>query len=716
MNRRRRASDKRKLLVLIVDDDASMRLLMRASLEKEDMHVEEAADGEAALVFLENIMPDVILLDVQMPMMDGFTVCQKIRSLPNGVDVPILMITGLDDTESIQRAYDAGATDFVIKPINWIILNYRLRYIARAGQARMALRDSELHLALAQKVARMGNWKWNITDDTVYCSEQIFSILGQPSHEAIIPYASFMDYVHVRDKKNVALAVDEALNKKKEFSIDHRLTTDRGEIFVHNQAEVQFDDSSSKPLFMFGTMQDITVRKQLEQRMQYLAYYDELTGLANRQLFKEQFDLEIRHAQREETLLALCYLDLDHFKKINDSLGHDAGDYVLKVVAKRLKQCLRSSDSIARLTKKEGDVEPLHETATLSRMGGDEFTLLLPGLREAEQAALVAQRIIREVAKPIEISGTDYYVTASIGIAICPEDGTDMDSLLKNADVAMYTSKRDGKNAYTFYSNSLNTRAVERFSMQNELRQALENSQLILHYQPVIAVSTDKVKGFEALIRWQHPSLGLLPPDRFIRLAEECGQINAIGEWVLNTACAHILEWQEHAAEPLRISVNFSAMQLKQKDLLVMIERVLKKTGIPPRLLDLDLTESAIMADVEKTVIILNELKKLGINLSIDNFGTGYSSLSYLKKLPIDVIKIDRSFIQEVETSEDNAAIVRAVVGLAKTMGMAVVAEGVEHEDQLDFIRSSGCDDVQGFLLGRPMPSDEVVPFLWKQA
>ncbi|OJW95062.1 EAL domain-containing protein [Thiobacillus sp. 65-1402] len=448
-------------------------------------------------------------------------------------------------------------------------------------------------------------------------------------------------------------------------------------------------DMENRVVSVLVIARDISERKRHEDQLLHQARHDALTELPNRALILDRLRQAISHAQRGQRLLAVAYLDLDDFKKINDTLGHDAGDALLRQVAMRISGVLRQGD-------------------TVGRQSGDEFILLLPDIAHIEDAATVAEKILDTLAWPFSLNGREVYVTGSLGLSVCPSDGEDAESLLRNADIAMYRAKEEGRNAFRFYVPEMDARMRARVEIEHDLRLAIKHGELVLHYQPRVSLITGEVLGFEALVRWNHPREDLIGPDRFIGVAEDTGLIMPLGDWVLQAACRQARQWQDRGFAGMRMSVNLSARQFRDPGLVERVERVLAESGLDPAFLELEITESTVMHDSEAAIGTLRALKRLGVALSVDDFGTGYSSLSYLKLFPIDVLKIDRSFVRDVTTDPDDAAIVRAIVTLAHSLGLTVVAEGVEETAQAAFLRHVECDELQGYYFSRPQPAEAV--------
>jgi diguanylate cyclase (GGDEF)-like protein/PAS domain S-box-containing protein len=471
-------------------------------------------------------------------------------------------------------------------------------------------------------------------------------------------------------------------------NFESRVYRSNGEIIWISENARAVHNAEGKLLFFEGTVEAITERKAYEAEIRFQATHDALTGLPNRTLLHDRMQQTILHTARYGTLAAVAFLDLDQFKFINDSLGHQVGDELLKITAERLKNCLRSSDTVAR-------------------QGGDEFVLLLTNQESIESITLTLQRVLQEVAQPWHANDLEFQVTCSIGVSLCPDDGCDADTLLKNADSAMYKAKELGRNNFQYFSAEMNSTATDRLELLNRLRQAIANDELVLHYQPKVSLQDGSVIGAEALIRWNSPQSGMIAPGTFIPLAEETGLIVPIGEWVLQAACRQNKAWQDAGYSPLVVSVNLSPRQLARGDVVELVQRVLKETGLAPQYLELEITESVMATEVDKSFAMLNRLRKLGVRISLDDFGTGYSSLSYLKCFPVDTLKIDRSFVRDIASDEDSAAIIKAIISLGQNLNLTVLAEGIETPEQFQFLLQHGCNEGQGFLMSRPIAGAE---------
>jgi diguanylate cyclase (GGDEF)-like protein len=692
--------------VLIVDDDITSRYLAVEALALAGIEISEADHGAQALETLTaETLPDIVLLDVVMPIMDGFETCARIRALERGARLPVLMMTGLDDEESVNRAYESGATDFVTKPVTPQLLLHKIRYMVRAGEATEQLVLSQHRLAAAQRIAQIGHWEWDLRSGRVHWSEQALAIMGATGGGDLHSLQTLLEKVPKNDRPRVASWFDMVEATREAAELNHQIIGATGEERYFRQLVEPHTDKAGKVIRLYGAVQDITALRLAEEHIHRLAYYDSLTGLPNRVFFLQQLEKTLRLIHRHERRGALLFLDLDNFKRVNDTLGHNSGDMLLQAVAERLVTSVRASDVIVRR-------ELAEDRHNVARLGGDEFTVLLAEIRSDQDAARVARRIIESLAKPFKLQGNDVVVTPSIGITVFPQDGEHSSDLLRNGDMAMYHAKRAGKNTYKFFDASLNATAMQRLKTETALRAAIDNDELRLHFQPQFDVLSGSMCGVEALLRWTHPELGEVPPEEFIPIAEETGLILPIGEWVIEQACRQLRQWRAENVPVARVAVNVSASQFNSGDLPELIAGILTRYGIEPGWLELELTETILMTQAEESVKMLQKLKDIGLQLAIDDFGTGYSSLSYLKRFPIDRLKIDRSFIANIENDRDNAAIAEAVIAMAETMSLHVTAEGVENDRQLSLLREQRCGEVQGYLLGRPTPPEQICHML----
>jgi diguanylate cyclase (GGDEF)-like protein len=681
--------------VLIIDDDPVFTLLASETLQQAGFDARIATNTQEALASFEKERPDLVLLDVELPGSNGFDICATLRAMSPGVDVPIVMVTGHDDTASIAHAYQVGATDFIHKPVLWPTLPHRIGFMLRALDTVRALRLSEqknrtLLQALPDTIYIVGAdgiLLEHITGDEKHNGE---SLVGEQLEKVLPPEVARAARMSMSEVNPGAIAT-------------HEFAVGRGK--EQRSFEARLRPQADGTLLV--VTRDTTERRRAKARIEYLAYYDTLTGLPNRQLFVREVGRAIRAAKRTGHLMALLYLDLDRFKRINDNLGHSVGDALLQNVARRLEQSVRPSDVVSH----PGE-PPAQEQARVARLGGDEFVVLLTGLTEEAQTTVVANRIQQSLGEPFDCRGHRFVVTPSIGIALYPKDGTDIEDLLVKADMAMYQAKDQGRNGHAFYGESMAVRSLGRLELENDLRRAFENGDFQIYYQPKLDLASGVIIGVEALLRWHHATREWIAPDVFIPVAEETGLILALGDWVIRETCKQMNSWANEGLGHLTIAVNVSVQQFARVDFVDSVLRALWQYGIKPQQLELEITESLLMRNVDDTTQNMKRFSAAGLRLSIDDFGTGYSSLGYLRQFPVDALKIDRSFVKDLHTSGDDAAICAAIIAMARELKLKVVAEGVENVEQLEFLRKHRCDQVQGYLISGPIPVAELEKLL----
>ncbi len=554
-------------IVLLADDDPSIRLMVRHVLESEDFDIIEASDGLEAIKAVEKHHPALILLDAVMPGIDGFATCQQIKE-KGYTDIPVMMITGLDDDASVERAYEVGAIDFITKPIKWAVLKHRVKSV------------------VAKVIA--------------------------------------------------------------------------------------------------------------ERKVKLLAYRDTLTSLPNRLLFADRLEQAVMRSERSRTSMALMLVDIDDFKLVNDSFGHDAGDKLIKAVGDLISKSLRRADTIARL-------------------GGDEFAVIIEDIDGPEDAVSIADNLTTILEHNVRLDDQETYTSASIGISIFPDDGKDARTLLKNADTAMYRAKENGRHCFQFFKPEMSVNAMERLDLENSLKAAFENDEFLIYYQPVIDIQKNEVVSVEALLRWQHPEKGMIYPDDFIHIAEDCGLIVALGEWVINSVCKQLRSWQDADLKDQHVSINLSQRQFKEQDIVALFTQAISENGIEASSLSVEITERILIDNIGEVETVLNKLRKMGLKVFLDDFGTGYASLAYLKEFPVDVVKIDREFISGIPDNKQDSTTVDAIAGLTHGLKLTLLAEGVENDRQLEILKGLGCQFAQGFYWSKAIPSSEYEQFYMNQ-
>lgn len=688
--------------VLVADDDATLREIACAMLRDAGFAVQTVASGDAALAACALRLPDIALLDVEMPDGNGYQACTNIRSLPGGADLPIVMVTGRDDTASIDQAYEAGATDFVVKPINWSLLVHRIRYVLRGARTIVDLRFSEQKNAALLKAIPDGIFLVSGQGVIAHCFSPAAGLIDPP--KSGFESMRFLDLIPASAHARAMDCLGATLRGEAaafEFSLD-------AESRSHRHFECRYLPNSSGQVL--AIVRDVTAREEAQARIHRLAYFDALTDLPNREWIHDYLAQSLREARQLNRPLALLYVDLDQFKRINDTLGHETGDALLRQVAERLRAGLNldadgDEPAVPLNLGAPGSGAPERARGQLARVGGDEFIIVLTGRADVVQAQLAARRILSILAAPFQQESYELVVTPSIGIAMYPEHGSDAQSLLKNADGAMYEAKASGRNQLRVYDSSMNVRALKRLSLEMELRRAVENSSLEVYYQPKYRTSDLKMLGGEALLRWFHPERGQIPTADFIAVAEETGLIGDIGRWALQRVCRDLCQWRSEGLQLPRVAVNVSGRDFMHPEALLRLGDTVTQAQLSPSLFELELTEGVLMQDAEAGRRSLLALKEFGFTLAIDDFGTGYCSLNYLKRFPLDTLKIDRSFVADINNDPDDAAIVRAIIALGHSLDLKIVAEGVTTEAQLKFLQAESCDAIQGFLMSPAVPA-----------
>jgi len=696
--------------VLLVDDDEVNLLLTSIALRERGFAITEASSGEQALQQMANLTPDVVVLDAVMPGLDGFSTCQELRQLPGFESLPVLMLTGLDDDASITRAYEVGATDFFVKCNQWSLLAGRLRYLLRASRTRHELERSKAKLARAQDLARMGSFDWRRgAGDIAFSLEglRVFG-LGVNDHLGLRQIIRMMP---VEERLSFRRVLREVIDHGTVLCNDVQVyLVDGRQRILHIEAEPEFNEQASL-IGYTGIVQDVTDRRVAEDKIKHLANFDTLTGLPNRRQVFWRSERAIEHAKRLNHCLALLQVGLDRFKIINENLGHHAGDELLIEVSRRLRACVRHSEQVM-----EGSLDShgqrAHRTLeAVGRLGADEFVVLLPEVASDDEAMDTARRILEALREPMIAGGQECFITASVGVAVFPAHGLNVADLLRNADVAMDMAKSQGRNTAQLYDPQAASKGRVRLDLDTALHKALERNELVLHYQPKIDVRTSRMVGAEALMRWQRDGQ-LVPPGEFIPLAEATGLINEMSLWAIEEAARQAKEWERQFGFDASIAVNLPSRLFEQGDLVEKIEAILSRLGVAPRSIELEITETGLMKDLQGVVPSLHRLNQLGTEISIDDFGTGYSSLAYLTTLPISELKIDRSFVRDLGDTPQSGAVVSAIIALARALGLRVIAEGVENVTQMEVLYNLGCHICQGFLFARPMPPAQVVQWL----
>ncbi|MEW8524345.1 MAG: EAL domain-containing protein [Candidatus Thiodiazotropha endolucinida] len=704
-NRPKRSNNAR---ILIADDEPRARASLKEILRFTGYETTLAECGSEAIDLLNSASFDLILLDLNMPDLHGHKVMEHIDSYQLNCD--IIVVSGETTFDHATMALRKGAQDFLRKPY---APDELLRSVANVLERRQLKATNQSIQLRLQESESLHKFIVNNSPDMIYLldhegrfafiNERVKSLLGYDQKEIIGEH--FSKLIHTEDIERAHFTFNERrAGERATRSAELKLSSknnngsrffDSGTVPVELSSIGIYttnDDKTKSFIGTYGVARDISERKQAEELIKYQLYHDLLTNLPNRSLFRDRLNMAMAQSKRSGKKLAIMYLDMDRFKIINDSLGHYVGDELLKMVGQRLRSELREAD-------------------TLARVGGDEFNLLVPEINDIQDARNLAEKILRLTMEPFIIKNEEIFISFSIGISIYPSDGDTKDSLIKHADIAMYKVKNAGKNGYAFYSEKMKAHFSQSLDIENGLRKAISTNELCLYYQPQFDINNGYMKGVEALVRWKHPEKGTIQPNEFISVAEESGLIIPLGEWVLRRACTDIKRWMEQEGISLQLSVNISMQQLEMDQFVNKALKIIKRHQLPKDTLELEITEHAIMQDMEKAIDALTKLSHKGIRIAIDDFGTGYSSLGYLQNLPINTLKIDRSFVQGIKTSEDNS-IIDAIIAMAKGLNLNLIAEGVENQTQIDHLSRAGCGLAQGFFYSHPVPEDELLKFI----
>ncbi|MYM84759.1 EAL domain-containing protein [Duganella sp. FT50W] len=699
--------------VLIVEDTPASLKLLSDLLTEAGYYVRQAPNGELALWTAQSRPPELILLDIRMPGIDGFEVCRRLKATPALCQVPVIFLSAQHDTDDKVRGFALGAVDFIAKPFQTEEILARTDAHVRLGRAQKALADERalLEQRVAERTAelakeveqrraneeflRLASKVFEATQDAIVVTDRTGRIVAtNPAFTQISGYsaaevlAQSIGMLHAGAHDASALdAMLQSVMKTGHWSGEIMARRKNGDIYPGLLSASVVRDESGHVMNHVAVFMDITERKAEQHLIDFLSNHDALTGLPNRLLARQRFAQTLSAASREGRCVAVMCLDLDRFKSINDSYGHDMGDKALQVVSRYLSETVR-----------EGD--------TVTRQGGDEFQIIVADDPQLSATMALAQNILAGLRKELMIDGRQITVTSSIGIAVSLSDGDSFDELVRNADTALFRAKEIGRDNYAIFTERMDAEIRDKLAIQSQLRGAIARAEFEVHYQPQVCLKTGAVVGAEALLRWNSAVLGKVPPNRFIPLAEEYGLVNSIGEWVLESVCAQMKVWQDQGLGKIKVAVNLAAGQFANDATVPYVEATLRKFGVAPEYLGLEITEGTVMGDPDKAVAALRRLKDIGVGISLDDFGTGYSSLSYLKRFPIDVLKIDKSFVDDVTTNSADAAIALSVISLAHNLNMRVIAEGVETREQVQFLTDRGCDEMQGYYYSRPLNAE----------
>jgi len=665
------------------------RMVLRRLMARQGYVVLEADNGREALEQVRRSRPDLVLMDVMMPELDGYAACVELRRDDGDDSLPIIMLTGADELESIERAFNAGATDFITKPINWALLSERVRYALRTGQLNRELRRSRLRELSVRRIAGLGDWEWNLADSVLSWSAEFESITGLPQQQ-VSGIDQLLAHAHPDDQRRLLTALQLVSEFGARLDLEFRLLHAEREHVLRLVGErgSQGDEAA----VVFGVFQDVTQTRRAEAMADFLALHDDVTGLGNRRLFLNQLAQQLGQGQGQgqgQSALLVGAIDVSRFARYNESLGRLAADKLLAAFGQRLSDFLHNLGG-----------------SLLARIDGDEFGVCF-AIDHIDAAGQRFGQLLHSLQAPFRVEGQDLFLSCSAGFSLFPAHGAEPEALLLKAQEAQRLARKQGRPFLGFEPDAAGTqRQLQEFELERDLYQALERGQFFLVYQPQMDFARNRITGAEALLRWRHPQRGVIPPMRFIGLLEETGLINEVGAWVLQQTCKQVAQWQRSGLE-VRVGVNLSPRQFLQRDLCAQVQQALAAAAVDPKLIELEITESLAMQEVGHTIGLLQQLRALGLKIAIDDFGVGHSSLEYLLRFPIDVIKVDRAFVSHITSRVGDRAIVRAITVLAQSLGLSVIAEGVETQRQCDFLEALGVAQVQGYLIGKPMPAEQ---------
>jgi diguanylate cyclase (GGDEF)-like protein/PAS domain S-box-containing protein len=676
--------------LLLVDDEPNVLSSLKRLLRQPGYRILTANSGAEGLQQLAQHNVKVIISDQRMPCMTGVEFLSQVHQ--RWPDTIRIVLSGYADFSAVTSAINDGAIyKFFTKP--WDDTQMRANVHEAFRHAELNEKNQQLTRIFESTIEGI---MITDTNGVIQSVNPAFSLItGYNAAEAIGHTPSLLK--SDRHDADFFYSMWQALVQNRQWQGEIWNRRKNGEVYPQWMALTAIMDQEGQPSQYVGLFNDITEQKRNEERIRHQAYHDTLTGLPNRLLFNDRLQLALVQTRHASEQLAVMFIDLDRFKNINDSLGYSVGDQLLQSMAQRLKDCTRDEDTVAR-------------------MGGDEFTVMLPRIKQLSDVNQVAHKVLNGLSQPLQVEGHELVVTASIGISLYPNDGKQAETLIKNADSAMYSAKEQGKNKYQLYNTDMNTNAMEHLTLETQLRHALEHEEFCLHYQPQVNIASGQLIGFEALVRWQHPELGLVVPGKFIPLLEETGLIVPVGEWILNQACRQNHAWREAGLIPVRVAVNFSSHQFRTNTLSQMVKQALKNNDLPADSLEVEITEGVLMDDVQQCSKTLQQLRNMGVSIAIDDFGTGYSSLSYLKQLPVDTLKIDQSFVRDITCNPQDMEIVTSIITMAHGLDLRVIAEGVETTEQLQLLSDLGCDQIQGYFTGWPLTTKQTTELLQKSA